>query len=352
MKINSKIPHLKGYSYSSDDAFKARDEGRLLCLRLDTNYDCNLQCTYCYSSKKKKQSMPLGMAVKIIDQAHDLGLQSVVYLGGEPFLYKHFWELVKYLYVLGIIPVIFSNGTLITGDVARKLFDFGASVVVKFDGFEKTQDKLTGRGSFKKIHAGFMALLDAGFAKMDNNVTRLGAAPCACTVNYEEIPAIWRFLRENSVFPNVERATIIGHATKELELSKEQVVRLMNAVRDIDEIEFGIEWEASYSPIPCHNCYVFLAGCHITARGDVALCPEMSPVASLKEKNLKDILMDSPFKESRHIEDNIQEPCKSCEYLRICVGGCRSKAFYHSQSYFASDPFCPFVEKSSSVITI
>lgn len=78
-------PRLAGYSYTLDEVKEARDNGKLLCLRLDTNYICNLKCRYCYSYEQHKENavhMPFEFATQIIDQACDLGLKSIVYLGG------------------------------------------------------------------------------------------------------------------------------------------------------------------------------------------------------------------------------------------------------------------------------
>ena len=42
-------PVLAGYTYDPEDAYRARDEGRLLAIRLETNRSCNLRCRYCYA---------------------------------------------------------------------------------------------------------------------------------------------------------------------------------------------------------------------------------------------------------------------------------------------------------------
>lgn len=245
-----------------------------------------------------------------------------------------------------VTPVIFTNGLLMTKDAAKRLFDLGASVIVKFDGFEETQDKLTGKGTYKQIHSAMQILVETGFAEnRGNNVTRLGAAPCMCTINYDEIPEMWTFLRKNFIFPDFERATTIGNATDDISLNDEQVYKLINKLKDIDRNEFGLEWEAPYMSIPGHNCYIYLSGCHITAYGEVSPCPEIPPVASLRDKPLAQILGEAPFKDIRHIEKHIDEPCSKCEYLSKCFGGCRSKAYYCGKSYFAADPFCTIMLK-------
>jgi len=37
------------------------------------------------------------------------------------------------------------------------------------------------------------------------------------------------------------------------------------------------------------------------------------------------------------------EPCRSCEYLEICKGGCRAVSEFVTGEMFTPDPECPFV---------
>jgi len=346
-------PKLRGYSYSLAESVKARNENRILCLRLDTNYNCNLECAYCYSYLKHDSENPVYMKLKdaqeVIDQGVEVGLRSIVYLGGgEPTLYKDFWNLIEYMREKNVIPVIFTNGLTMTNEMAKRLYTLGASVIVKFDGGERTQDILTGNGSYKQIRTAMEILVNNGFNEdCGNNTTRLGAAPCICNTNYDEIPDMWRFLRDNYIFPDFERATSIGNATDELSINDEQVNELLIKLRDIDEIEYNMIWQTEYAAIPAHNCYIYLSGCHVTADLGVALCPEMPAVENLNNKTLKETITGPVFSKTRHIEKYIEGHCEGCEILNQCFGGCRSKAYYEYNSYFASDPFCPLAKTMS-----
>lgn len=348
--INRSI-NLRGYTYTMDEAYAARDNGQLLCLRLDTNYECNIACKYCYSSPLqtgKTPQMSKEMLKSVIDQAYDIGMKAVIYLGGgEPLLYEHFWWFMEYLNKLNVVPVVFTNGILVTKETARRLYEVGATVMIKFDGLEETQNKLTGPKSFDKIHRGFEMLLESGYGDLtDVNETRMGAAPCACNVNYQEIPDIWRMLRKNGVYPNVERATSIGRAKiGDLSLDNSQTKWLYDTLREIDREEFGIQWESPYSGYPAHSCYISLIGCHVKADGGVALCSEFDSHANINEKPLADILNEDLFVKVRHSEKLLKEPCSKCEHLRTCLGGCRSKCLNGSGSLFGHDPSCTLCQK-------
>ncbi len=154
-----------------------------------------------------------------------------------------------------------------------------------------------------------------------------------------EIPNLWRFFRNNNVYPNVERVTSVGRASMDMVLSSEEVYWLYETLREIDEKEFGIEWYAPFSAIPNHSCFIFLSGCHISAQGDVCICPEMQPMGNIKRTPLSQILQKSPFKEARLIDKLIEPPCSTCHYLHFCLGGCRSKAINcQNGTIFSMDP--------------
>jgi hypothetical protein len=76
-------PLLVGYTYEPAKAWLARDEGRLLAIRLETNRTCNLRCRYCYaeSGVDPKAVGPYEVLVDRVEQAHGLGAESIVVIG-------------------------------------------------------------------------------------------------------------------------------------------------------------------------------------------------------------------------------------------------------------------------------
>ncbi|HET8685738.1 MAG TPA: radical SAM protein, partial [Methanosarcina sp.] len=108
---------LKGYMYGAQEAHEARNSNRLLAIRLETNKSCNLRCRYCYaqSGEDSAKVADFNNLKRIISEAKELGIRSVVVIGGgEPTLYPNFRDLTAYIDSLGIIPVVFSNTVLMT----------------------------------------------------------------------------------------------------------------------------------------------------------------------------------------------------------------------------------------------
>jgi len=149
-------PVLRGYMYGAKEAYEARNSNRLLAIRLETNKSCNLRCRYCYarSGEDLVKVVDLDTLKSIISEAKELGIKSVVVIGGgEPTLHPTFKELVAYNDSLGIIPMVFSNTVLMTEELAEFLYKHNASVMGKLDSLKpEVQDYIAGReGAFKDI---------------------------------------------------------------------------------------------------------------------------------------------------------------------------------------------------------
>lgn len=343
---------LSGLSYDQQTIFSYRDSGKILCMRLDLSYKCNLDCKYCYTKElivRGKKEATYDELINTIEQGISLGIKSVVILGGEPLIYPHIFELLYFLSNKNIIPVMFTNAILITKDIAQKLYDLNVSVVVKFDGFNEIQDILCGSGFSLKRQYGLTKLIDVGFIKYPANSLRLGCASVVTKINFHEIEKIWKYFRTQNIFPHIERVTVMNKKMKSLSISNSQAGRLLNNLRKIDEMEFGIQWKSPYPVIPGYNCSIFYTGVHINPYLEVSACPELPPIHSLREKKLNDIIKSNYFQRTRNIDKYIKGKCSNCIYLKNApCYGCRSKVFRKTGSIFDEDSECYINIKNKS----
>lgn len=74
---------------------------------------CNLNCSYCSVSKRKKASrIELGVIKQYLDDLCKKGLKAVIITGGgEPTIYPNINALLKYIYSLGLKCALITNGT-------------------------------------------------------------------------------------------------------------------------------------------------------------------------------------------------------------------------------------------------
>ncbi len=129
---------------------------------------CNLRCTGCYaaSGAKFRNTLEFSIVQKILNQAKELwGSRFFVISGGEPLLYRSEGKTI--LDVFENNPdcyfLMYTNGTLITPEVARRMERLGnITPAISIEGFEEETDRRRGKGVFKKILQAVDNLLEAG----------------------------------------------------------------------------------------------------------------------------------------------------------------------------------------------
>ncbi len=129
---------------------------------------CNLHCVGCYASSTSSsaETIPYSILSRIIDEKERLwGSGFTVITGGEPFIYKS--EGKNILDLVEEHPndwfMFYTNGTLITREVARRMARLGnVTPAVSVEGFEKETDSRRGKGTFRKIMQAFEYMREEG----------------------------------------------------------------------------------------------------------------------------------------------------------------------------------------------
>ncbi len=339
-------PLLVGYTYDPEEAHRARDEKRLLAIRLETNRSCNLRCRYCYAEggESLANELDFDTLADVVRQARDLGAQSVVVIGGgEPTLHPRFRDLVSLIHSLDMVPVVFTNTIAMTRDLAEFLYHRQASVMGKLDSLRpEVQDYLAGRhGTFDRIQAGIGNLTQAGFTQLeDQRRTRLGLSFVSCKLNTGELEAFWRFCRWSSIFPNIEVLTPTGRANDELAgcgLATDEVQEYKNSLLSMDRGEFGYDW-LPHTPLPASGCLQYLYSLYVNIEGNVKPCAptklDENPALfedgvyphNIIRRSLRDIYESPLFEYVRSIDRHLEGKCGGCEHLQECIG-CRGYAY-------------------------
>lgn len=128
---------------------------------------CNLRCTGCYAdSDANTLTLDWDLVDKIVTDAHDLwGAQFIVVSGGEPLAYhsqgKGILDLAekhKDTYFM-----MYTNGTLITPEVAKRAADLGNIVpTISLEGWRERTDARRGKGVFDQVMTAMDRLYEAG----------------------------------------------------------------------------------------------------------------------------------------------------------------------------------------------
>jgi len=129
---------------------------------------CNLRCQGCYanSSDTLVQQLDYPVFNRLLREKKELwGSWFTVISGGEPLMYRSQGHTL--LEVVEEHPddyfLMFTNGTLITGEVARRMAELGnISPAISVEGYEGETDARRGRGVYKKILAAYDNLAKHG----------------------------------------------------------------------------------------------------------------------------------------------------------------------------------------------
>lgn len=118
---------------------------------------CNLNCKGCYaaSSADTAVSIPFDTFDRILKENHDIfGNRFVVISGGEPLMYKSQGKNLLDIFEKynDTFFLFFTNGTLITKEVASRLEKLGNVIPqISIEGFKEETDERRGKGTFDKI---------------------------------------------------------------------------------------------------------------------------------------------------------------------------------------------------------
>ena len=342
MTLNYEVIH--GLDFTNEEIGACLMRGGLLSLELEFSKRCNLKCIYCYASAGSAMDNELGLPeIKdIIDQAQELGAKKIILLGGgEPLMYEGLEAVVEYIRSKGLQQSVFTNGMLLTEDLARFLFRHKVSVVIKNNSnIPDIQDTLAGiKGAYSKIKQGLEYLLTAGYPERD---CQLGIQTVICRQNIKEIPDMWIWARERDIIPYFEIITTQGRAKehRELQVSVNEIRDVFERLEKIDETRFGHKW-SPHPTIASFTCKRHLYSCLVNSQGNIQPCTGIDmPVGNIRTERLADIMKRSPvIQKLRNIYSNIEGECKSCEFAFDCYG-CRGNAYQATGNYLASDPAC------------
>ena len=129
---------------------------------------CNLRCKGCYaaSSPETGATIPFDVLDRILEENHNIfGSRFAVISGGEPLMYESQGKTILDVFEKynDTFFIFYTNGTLITKEVAEKLAKMKNAIPqISVEGFEKETDQRRGKGVFQRILNGMEELKKAG----------------------------------------------------------------------------------------------------------------------------------------------------------------------------------------------
>ncbi|MFN2182713.1 MAG: radical SAM protein [Anaerolineae bacterium] len=97
---------------------------------MEVTQRCNLRCVHCYcrqeagDQRARSTEMSLETIRRIVDQAAEMGVFSLTITGGEPLLRLDILDIYDHIKSKGILPILFTNATLMTPRIADHLAEY------------------------------------------------------------------------------------------------------------------------------------------------------------------------------------------------------------------------------------
>ncbi len=320
---------------------------------------CNLKCDHCHArggegDGKDELTTEEGKS-RVIDALADVAdFKSLIFSGGEPLVREDIFELIAHAKMRGFYPIVATNATLITKDIARKLKDAGTLGIAA--SIDSTKDEV--HDAFRK-QAGALKMAREGIANASREGMYIQINITASKLNKDELPAILDYadlLRAHVVLLYQFLPSGRGQESSNLELTtedfREEIVKVGKIQKDLHPVVAPVGLPEYWA---LHNVMGnggkpsdVLRGCicgngmfYIKPNGDVWPCAFV-PVSggNLRTDSPSDVWNKSKLFSDLRDRSNLHGKCHECSQREVC-GGCRARAFAGTGDLFAEDARCP-----------
>lgn len=314
---------IDGWIFSDQEIRQAAKNNQLMHMDYEFGQICSLKCFYCFREednrdgiKGKDYPMTFSQWENVLDQACDLGLKSIKLLGqGELTESRNFFQALEAIHKRGITPLLFTAAHVIGNDrqckhlhgiegedFCKKLYDLGASVMVKVNSFDpQEQDRIVGHtGYTEKRNLGLKRLLESNFA--EHNPTRLGLEVAMMNTDKDELEDIYNLKFHLNVYIDLDPFMPCG-LTKDpdslsFELSYEDKIDMYRRVYS-NNINYGVPFRGISPYAGGQVCSQLGFGLYVNLYGKVFPCPgSHEELGDISQSSLKDIFLTNPARKT------------------------------------------------------
>ena len=293
---------------------------------LELSLKCNFRCKHCYVSHGHNPSpdrieLSTAEVKRILDEITEMGCLWLLITGGDPLIRKDFPEIWEYAKKKGLILTLFTNGSLVTPQIADFLAEwrpFSVEITV-YGATEETYERVTGiRNSYRRAMRGINLLLERKIPlKLKTMVMTLNRH------EFEEIRALAdRLGCEFRFDPVVNGGIELTVPTEALRIPVSDILQIESQ----DPIRAAF-WEKKVQELPdrgkpldnLYNCYAGIRSFHIDAYGKLMLCMvDRSKTFNLCNASFKQGWMEF-LPHARMMKPTDQYECHNCYLRDICA---------------------------------
>lgn len=293
---------------------------------------CNMRCPHCYmfAGEKLDEELSKNEVLAVIREFSQWGGEKVTFSGGEIATRIDIEEIIEETHSLGIEIELLTNGTLWTDHQISRIASMIKSVQISIDGYDEVSNsKVRGSGNFDKALNSVGCFYDFGVK------TEVSVVPYYDEQLENSITLYADFAKK---LVNKYNGLSVRFATemldgRDISLTKEEKEKYSKIVTGIYSAYYG-EDMVDYPFVQQRKQGHLLNNCMfgelaVSANGDVFPCSRVlsaKPLGNVRHTDFRTILMLA--KKAEHLSEVTNlSPCKDCELMYICGGGCRIDYF-------------------------
>ena len=340
---------------------------------------CNLSCLHCYS-KADLDAVDTLTTENIMETLPKLkanGVKFLIFSGGEPLTRKDIYDIAARCKEIGIVTYLSTNGLYVKKSNAEQILDTFDYIGISIDGSPDVHD------AFRGLKGSFVESMKAVDLLNSYGRTKVGIRFTITKDTYDDLAFIFELAEKHNI-PKVYISHLVysgrGLENLEMDLSKEQRMTAVNYIVDkafeyhengkdieivtgnmeMDAILFYDKFEKKY---PEHademkRRLIEWGGnsagrklLNIDSEGFVKPDPFFPvKIGNILNQDFSDIWTNEPTELLQKLRVHPRElsgKCETCQYINICNGGSRSRAYAIYGDMWAEDPSCYLTEEQT-----
>ena len=335
-------------NFSENFKYKMQAKGIPIEGQWELTFHCNLKCAHCYVVEDPtKKELTLPEITDILDQIHQEGGLWLCLTGGEPLLREDFLDIYTYAKKKGFLITLFTNGTLITPEIADHLQEYPPFMIdITLNGITaETYERITRvPGSFKKCLEGIDLILERNLPLTLKSV--------GMNLNRDEILKIKEYVeglgRAKYRYDSLLIARSDGSREPcQLRLSPEEAIDIESTDETMQE-----EWKRYLlsehelsNPDNLFRCGAGISSFDINPYGELQLCHILrKPNFNLHNGSFREGFYQL-FPKIRSAKYQTNSKCRNCNFWYLCPQ-CPARAELENGDQEAPvDYFCQLAHK-------
>lgn len=332
---------------------------------------CNLLCHHCYSKAdaNEKETLSFEQIKQTIPKLKKAGINFVIFSGGEPLLRKDIFDIAQLMKAHDIMTYLSTNGLYITPKNVQHIIDTFNYIGISIDGIKEVHDFFRAQiGSYEKaLQAIKLIQTYGGNAGIRFTLTKETQSSFYAMFDLVEKLNVNKFYISHLVYSGRGEENLNIDISKErrreyVEFIIQKAFEYYKQGKNIDLVTGNMEMDAimllkyfeQHYPEHTKTLYKKLtqwggnsAGNRL---GNMDWLGNVKPdpffpfaVGNYLENDFETIWKNAQqplLKRLREYPRQIEGRCNDCNYLEICNGGSRSRAFAISGDLWREDPSC------------